>query len=911
MATPYLDEAERCARVALLHDGRLLALDRPARAAARRSTGSCSRSSRDPPRPAGGRCSRRAAAWPTCRCSASARTSGWLAGTPRRPSARLDAALRRAGIDARQHPADCRVARGRVHRSDNAPVDEPAGPSSVAALAILPRRDDCLRRFAGLLALPRAPCPRRRRAVGPDRPLTLDEAIAQGLAASHRLAELQARQQAARAPSTRAPRRRAPSVAAQAGYTRTNHVDEFGMPAPGAPPQVDLSGHSDNYRTRLDLQWPIYTGGRADALERAARAEASATRRGPGRGARRPAARDHARVLGARHRRRDGGGRPRSLDAHRRAARGSASRVRAGPRPAERRLVGRRRSRRVSGCSRSQAANQRARSPKPICARLIGMNPAAGSSPSRAADAPTCRQPATRADLAALVDQALAGARRSARRCAFARIGGGRSQVAAAAAAGGGRRLAVGGGYDYARPNPAHLSAQPRWNDLVGRLRQPDLAALGRRPARGRDRASAAANRAALQARADDSTGRSRSRSASAASSSIRAVAGVGRRGRGGPRGATEAERVVASASRRRRDAHRRPRRRRWRSCRPSSTARARSPTSGWPRRASRARRGSSHDARRDRRQPPDAPLRRLRRRRRRQLRRAARGEIFGFLGSNGAGKSTTIRMLCGLLEPTSGTATVGGVDVSARSRGRQAAHRLHVAALLALRAADRRSEHPVLRRHLRARRRGAGRAARVRARDGGARRPRTDARARPRGRLAPAARARLRDPARAARSSSSTSRPAASIPLSRRQFWRLIDTLSQQGVTVLVTTHYLDEAEHCHRLALIHAGRLAAIGTTAELKQVFAGPPILEVRDATGRSRRCARSTRCPRSRRRACSAPPCTPCSAATRTSARRDLPAGSTAAGVGGATPSSRCAVARGRVPRRRRTRAGSAA
>ena len=43
--------------------------------------------------------------------------------------------------------------------------------------------------------------------------------------------------------------------------------------------------------------------------------------------------------------------------------------------------------------------------------------------------------------------------------------------------------------------------------------------------------------------------------------------------------------------------------------------------------------------------------------------------------------------------------------------------------------------------------------------------------------------------------------------PLSRRQFWRLIDTLSQEGVTVLVTTHYLDEAERCHRVALIHAG--------------------------------------------------------------------------------------------------------
>jgi ABC-2 type transport system ATP-binding protein len=67
--------------------------------------------------------------------------------------------------------------------------------------------------------------------------------------------------------------------------------------------------------------------------------------------------------------------------------------------------------------------------------------------------------------------------------------------------------------------------------------------------------------------------------------------------------------------------------------------------------------------------------------------------------------------------------------------------------------------------------------------------------------------------------------------PISRRQFWRLIDQLSRSGVTVLVTTHYLDEAEYCHRLALIHAGKLAALGTTGELKQIFADRPIVEIR--------------------------------------------------------------------------------
>ena len=67
--------------------------------------------------------------------------------------------------------------------------------------------------------------------------------------------------------------------------------------------------------------------------------------------------------------------------------------------------------------------------------------------------------------------------------------------------------------------------------------------------------------------------------------------------------------------------------------------------------------------------------------------------------------------------------------------------------------------------------------------------------------------------------------------PLSRRRFWRLIDELSRAGVAVLVTTHYLDEAEHCHRVAIIQAGRLAALGTVDELKSIFASRPIFEVR--------------------------------------------------------------------------------
>lgn len=107
--------------------------------------------------------------------------------------------------------------------------------------------------------------------------LSLDEARRRAVAASHRLAEVRAR--AAAAEDVVAIRGVAdrPIVAAVGSYTRTNHVTEFVVPSPtGGAPRVLYPDAPDNYRTRLDLQWPIYSGGRTDALERAARAEASA-----------------------------------------------------------------------------------------------------------------------------------------------------------------------------------------------------------------------------------------------------------------------------------------------------------------------------------------------------------------------------------------------------------------------------------------------------------------------------------------------------------------------------------------------------------------------------------------------------------------------------------------------------------
>jgi len=207
-----------------------------------------------------------------------------------------------------------------------------------------------------------------------------------------------------------------------------------------------------------------------------------------------------------------------------------------------------------------------------------------------------------------------------------------------------------------------------------------------------------------------------------------------------------------------------------------------------------------------------------------------ARGEIFGFLGSNGAGKSTTIRMLCGLLAPTSGTARVGGIDVSADPEGvkQRIGYMSQRFSLYELLTVDQNIRffggiYGLTRKQLVARREFVLEMAGLRGREGALAR---DLAGGWRQRLALGC-AILHQP-----QILFLDEPTGGVdPLSRRQFWRLIDSLAASGVTVLVTTHYLDEAERCHRVALIHAGRLAAIGTTGEVKQVFRGRPIVEVR--------------------------------------------------------------------------------
>jgi ABC-2 type transport system ATP-binding protein len=193
------------------------------------------------------------------------------------------------------------------------------------------------------------------------------------------------------------------------------------------------------------------------------------------------------------------------------------------------------------------------------------------------------------------------------------------------------------------------------------------------------------------------------------------------------------------------------------------------------------------------------------------------RGEIFGILGPNGAGKSTTIRMLCGILDPTGGRATVVGYDVAreperVKERIGYMTQRFSLyedltveenlrfyAGLYGVRRADR-----------------GARVGAAMTRAGLADRRRQIA-----GTLSGGWKQRL------ALVCSTIHEPpllfldeptAGVDPVSRRQFWELIHRLSSEGTTILVTTHYMDEAERCHRLAFIFRGSLLDIGPPGEV---------------------------------------------------------------------------------------------
>ena len=195
------------------------------------------------------------------------------------------------------------------------------------------------------------------------------------------------------------------------------------------------------------------------------------------------------------------------------------------------------------------------------------------------------------------------------------------------------------------------------------------------------------------------------------------------------------------------------------------------------------------------------------------------KGEIFGFLGPNGAGKSTTIRMLCGILEPSSGDGQVAGYDVATQaelikenigymSQKFSLYEDLTVAENIAFYGGIYRLPAKQL----------AERADWVIEMAGLTERRHSKA-----GELSAGWRQRLALGCALLHKPPIIflDEPTAGVdPLNRRRFWQLIHHLAADGVTVFVTTHYMDEAEYCDRLALIYRGELVAIGTPQELKQ-------------------------------------------------------------------------------------------
>jgi ABC-2 type transport system ATP-binding protein len=195
-----------------------------------------------------------------------------------------------------------------------------------------------------------------------------------------------------------------------------------------------------------------------------------------------------------------------------------------------------------------------------------------------------------------------------------------------------------------------------------------------------------------------------------------------------------------------------------------------------------------------------------------------ARGEIFGFLGPNGAGKSTTIRILCGLLAPTSGSATVNGFDVARdpESVKKNIGYMSQKFSLYDDLTVEENIEffsgvYGVPKEHRAGRREHALRMAGLEEKHG------TMTRLLAGGwkqRLALGC-AILHEPPILF-----LDEPTSGVdPIARRMFWDLIYQLSRDGHTVFVSTHYMDEAEYCHRLALMYRGRVVALGSPAELK--------------------------------------------------------------------------------------------
>jgi ABC-2 type transport system ATP-binding protein len=216
---------------------------------------------------------------------------------------------------------------------------------------------------------------------------------------------------------------------------------------------------------------------------------------------------------------------------------------------------------------------------------------------------------------------------------------------------------------------------------------------------------------------------------------------------------------------------------------------------------------------------------------------RISSGEIMGFLGPNGAGKSTIIRILCGLLRPSGGRAIVAGIDVSrdpegVRQRIGYMSQKFSLYRDLTVEENLRffGGIYSVPRAELAKRIQFAIEMAGLAGREhaivatlaGGWQQ-----------RLALGCAVLHRPPILF------LDEPTSGVePASRRRFWDLIHSLANEGVTVLVSTHYMEEAEYCHRVALINHGRLIATGSPAKLKRTAIGGELLLLEcDALGQT--------------------------------------------------------------------------
>ena len=208
---------------------------------------------------------------------------------------------------------------------------------------------------------------------------------------------------------------------------------------------------------------------------------------------------------------------------------------------------------------------------------------------------------------------------------------------------------------------------------------------------------------------------------------------------------------------------------------------------------------------------------------------RVKEGEIFGFLGPNGSGKTTTIRMLCGLLPPTSGSGMVAGRDVLTQQNTikPEIGYMSQKFSLYSDLTVEENLDfyagvYGLRNSRLEARKRWALEMAGLTGREGAMTR---DLSGGWKQRLALGC-SILHEP-----SVLFLDEPTSGVdPVSRRTFWDLIYSLSARGVTIFVTTHYMDEAEHCNTLGLIYNGRLIAHGSPASLRSNMRAGQMLEV---------------------------------------------------------------------------------